>query len=314
MVRAVDLTAIANKDAIYEVDPWFQRGLAATRNELSKDELWCIGTMIAKPEAVFTRRIGAILQYLSENDFRVVATRRIRFNRETVWQMWKYHWRAATPERRDLASELLLIGEALFFAVIDRRLPTVVPAAARLADLKGSTFPERRSSTQLRSVLGATSRLLNFVHTSDDPADVVREFALLFGAKERLDLLGEIGLMNDGSDAALAAMRELYEVHPQRSMDRELAFAATREALLDARELDQKQRRPAEEALALLLTDREQRGTLPWLKLKSQIVAACPDRDLWHPAIYASDRIAHDTVSREPDLPDGSVRDWMSRT
>jgi hypothetical protein len=57
--------------------------------------------------------------------------------------------------------------------------------AQRLTRLKGGNAPVVRAPGSLRSVAGSPNQLLTMVHTSDDPADVVREFAVCRAAAQR---------------------------------------------------------------------------------------------------------------------------------
>jgi hypothetical protein len=59
----------------------------------------------------------------------------------------------------------------------------------RLTRLKGGNDPSGRAADSLRSVAGSPNRLLTMVHTSDDPADVVRELAVFLPWRERTALV-----------------------------------------------------------------------------------------------------------------------------
>jgi hypothetical protein len=54
--------------------------------------------------------------------------------------------------------------------------------------LKGGNDPAGRAPDSLRSVAGSPNRLLTMVHSSDDPADVVRELAVFLPWRERAAL------------------------------------------------------------------------------------------------------------------------------
>jgi hypothetical protein len=53
----------------------------------------------------------------------------------------------------------------------------------------GGNDPAGRAPDSLRSVAGSPNRLLTMVHTSDDPADVVRELAVFLPWRERAALV-----------------------------------------------------------------------------------------------------------------------------
>ena len=58
----------------------------------------------------------------------------------------------------------------------------------KLWRMKGAALAERRTPEHLRTALRMHNRMLGFVHTPDEPADAVRELAILLdeGALSRL--------------------------------------------------------------------------------------------------------------------------------
>ena len=66
-----------------------------------------------------------------------------------------------------------------------------MPATVRLSNLKGGPDAATRGAGSLRSALRSANRLFTFVHTADEPADIVRELAVFFDRDERRRLLAE---------------------------------------------------------------------------------------------------------------------------
>lgn len=311
-MRATDLTARASKAAVYEGDRWFQRGLAAISPSLGEEDLWRLATITAKAEAVSTRQLETVLDFLSANGFAVVAAREIGFDAGNIHQLWMYHWNVATPDRRALAQDLLSLGKALFLVVLDEADPCRVPGSVRLSALKGSAYPSRRLPNDLRSLVGAQGRMLTFVHTADEPADVLREIGLLFRDREQQELARELSDRSRADDAAGEIARELYARYPQRSMDPATAYRRIRDSLDDAAGAGDRMARSAEAAIEILETDRAHPGALPWRQLKAHLRAAQRDLDPWEPILYATERVMHDQPGIQPDLEDGTVEDWMA--
>ena len=311
-MKAIGLTALTEKAAAYETDRWFQQGLATASAHLREADLWRLATITAKAEAVSTRQLGITLDFLRDNGFAVVAARQIGFDAGNVHQLWMYHWNVATPDRRALAQDLLSMGTALFLAVVDRADPCRVPGSVRLSALKGSAYPSRRLPDQLRSLLGAQGRMLTFVHTTDEPADVVREMGLLFSDGEREKLVREIADGGDADGDATASAQALYARYPERSMDPGAAYQAMRGALEETAKAEDEKGAAAEVAISILDADRARPGALPWRRLKSYILAARPDLDLWDPVLHATERVMHDQPGIQPDLRDGTAEDWMA--
>lgn len=143
-----------------------------------------------KPDSVVKRRIVAALDFLSANGFFPVAARALTIRRNAAHHVWRYQWNAASVDRMVLATRANEEGEALFVMLRDGA-PEDIPASVRLWLLKGSVFAEHRTPGQLRSRLDVRNRMLGYVHTPDEPADIVRELGILFPQAERQALLSD---------------------------------------------------------------------------------------------------------------------------
>lgn len=120
--------------------------------------------------------------------------------------------------KRATAEWLLLLDAAAGLGpglVVLYRHPDGDPAQ-RLTRLKGGNDPAGRAPDSLRSVAGSPNRLLTMVHTSDDPADVVRELAVFLPWRERAALVTSARACGSPSsssavlDVPLATVRSAY--------------------------------------------------------------------------------------------------------
>lgn len=208
------LSALPAKRALFAADSYFRDGwedLLAVAGARAPTLLHRHGILLLKPDAVAGRRLGPALDWLLEQDAVVVSARRLRIDRHSARAMWWYQWNVATADRRELADRLVRAGECLLLVV---RLPDApVPTTVRLADRKGPADPVRRRPRQLRHRLGGDTFLVNFVHTADEPADLVRELGILLDGPGRRAVLRD---MLDGTDrqtAAEAHIGSLYRDH-----------------------------------------------------------------------------------------------------
>jgi len=310
-MRAIDLTAVTEKAAAYEVDRWYREGRESFAAHLRPAELLQLATITLKAEAVSSRQLEIAVHFVQSHGFEVVAARPVRFDASNVHQLWMYHWNVATPDRRALAQDLLSIGAALLLVVVDRSHPQLVPASAKLSALKGPAYPDRRQPNHLRSLLGARGRMLTFVHTADEPADVLRELGLLFSASHRDDLVRDIAQGPSDPDLVAQLIASLYDRYPERSMDPNRGYAAFRRSLeLTAERANHSESHAARAALEVLDVDRQLPGQLPWRQLRNHSLAALPEMDLWDPILYATERVLHDQPGSEPELRDGTGEDW----
>ncbi|MGH9831189.1 MAG: nucleoside-diphosphate kinase, partial [Blastocatellia bacterium] len=134
--------------------------------------------LVLKPDAIVGRRVTATFEWLEEAGFDIVLARAIHFDRHTIRALWLYQWNIATRARKELVDQLLTSCGSLLLLVRTESNPSF-SAAEMLSTRKGPSSPERQRTGDLRHRLGGISPLLNFVHTADAPADVVREFGIL---------------------------------------------------------------------------------------------------------------------------------------
>ncbi|APA99330.1 nucleoside-diphosphate kinase [Nocardia seriolae] len=179
--------------------------------------------LLLKPDAILARAVEPTLTWLADNDFRVVAARRVVVDRHVARALWYFAWNIASPERRLLADLLVGISDVLVLVV--RGPVTELPTPIRLAEAKGATDPRKRRPGELRHLLGRHNYLLNLVHSPDDPADVLRELAIYFDANTRAEVFARALEAKDATATAAAVARELYDGAPARSFERGDAVA-----------------------------------------------------------------------------------------
>ncbi|BDT85794.1 nucleoside-diphosphate kinase [Nocardia cyriacigeorgica] len=225
------LTTQPEKVAAYLGDTYVQE---------SVDQLDCAGVdaakfarehslLLLKPDAIVGRAVEPTLEWLAGNGFRVVDAGRVTGDRLLARALWYYSWNIASTERRRLADLLVGICDVLVLVVAgaDAELPVPV----RLTEAKGPTDPRKRRPGELRHLLGQHSYLLNLVHSPDDPADVLRELAILFDEPRRADVIAHAGAGADRSAEAARLAAELYASTPARDFDR---TTAARRLIADA--------------------------------------------------------------------------------
>jgi nucleoside diphosphate kinase len=197
------------KRALYGTDTYAIEGLAQFGAALDDPHRFAnLHTyLLVKPEAVASRRLTLISSWWTRNDFRVAATRTVRFNRWMVRALWGYHWNAVTEEHRRAVDRIMTTGPSAL--ILLRDVSSGGPSAsARLARSKGPADPRRRSAGELRHALGGEGGpLLNFVHSPDEPLDFVRELSVLLDEESLISLLAAAG---DRDDAVELSDRRLW--------------------------------------------------------------------------------------------------------
>lgn len=175
------LTNDQKKRQVYGDDPYFWEGWesfqAACSGQLEA-ALRHLTFLLVKPEAIVGRRIAAILDFLSARGFCCVGTWPVRLNRHQARALWRYQINSV-PIAHIRALELGVTAGEMFILGLAHALENgEASSAAELLRLsKGSSSAPAPST--LRGQLRLPARMLNFAHAPDEPADVLRELAIV---------------------------------------------------------------------------------------------------------------------------------------
>lgn len=179
------------KRAYYRDDAYFAEGWAsflAARQDRSAAEavLRHLTFLLVKPEAIAGRRVAPILDFLHEHDYRIIGTWPVRMGRHEARGLWRYQLNVV-PIAHTRALEMLVGAGELFLLGIDHRpADGQASAAALLSQSKGSSAAPGAGT--LRDRLRCPTLMLNFAHAPDEPADVLRELAVLCDAHRQQEI------------------------------------------------------------------------------------------------------------------------------
>jgi hypothetical protein len=191
------LTGVEGKAEVFARDLFALEGWASLTGELGAPEAYAFAERTAlmwlRPDAFAAGAARKLLVAAEEAGFRPVAARPVRLDRSGVRALWAYMCRWATAERLLLLDALAALGPGLLVlwadATGDARRDVGESTSERMTAVKGRNDPARRQERTLRDVAGSPNRALTMLHTTDDPADVVRELAVLCTWPERADLI-----------------------------------------------------------------------------------------------------------------------------
>lgn len=163
------------------------RGVDTEREAELGARIQRIGLGVFRPDAIAFDRVEPTLDYLRCFDIHPFHAQIVNVSGSIVRELWRYQLNAASKERQHLLDLVFEAGDSIlvFFRRIEE---SPVPCAVLMADVKGPAMPSRREAWQLRSFLGSPNRVEVYFHTSDEPADVVREGAILLGP----DLMAQV--------------------------------------------------------------------------------------------------------------------------
>ncbi|AEV87110.1 nucleoside diphosphate kinase [Actinoplanes sp. SE50] len=171
------LTVDAAKDAAYRHDTYFREGLWSFERHARPERHHDVTFVVLKPDAIAGRRGEQVLGILRERGWAAVAATTVRFDPLLTREIWRYQFNAASAQRIAVVDHLLGSGPSLLVLLYDTSSADL-PASVRLTAAKGSAEPRAAREGDLRTRIGRVNGLFNFMHTADEPADVVRELQL----------------------------------------------------------------------------------------------------------------------------------------
>lgn len=304
---SASLSRRSDKRALFGADSYFRDGWEDACGSLDAAELDSFvstyATILVKPDAVAARRAKATIDWLADYGATIVAAERCRLTPHVIRALWQYQWNLATRDRRDLADLLMPATESLLIVV---RAPVVgdVPFTVTLSEAKGPADPRGRRPGQLRYALGNENYLLNFVHTTDEPADMVRELAILLDPSTRTSVYRAI---RAGVDVQSAARREVEILYRQTPVQ-DLRLSPAIDSLADRARRAPRSR--ARDALLRHLEDVRSGSSRDWralCELAEQIQASV---GRWPTIVLGTHLMSAAEDGREPILAGVKPHDW----
>jgi hypothetical protein len=179
------LTRDEGKLAHYRDDPYFWEGWASyVAGRPVGEALRHLTFLLVKPETIVGRRVTPILEFLRSGGHRIIGIWPVRMGRHETRGLWRYSLNTV-PIAHIRALEMLVTAGELFLIGIDHRLASGETSAAELLSRGKGSSAHADTRDTLRERLGCPALMLNFVHAPDEPADVLRELAVLCDAPQQ---------------------------------------------------------------------------------------------------------------------------------
>lgn len=146
------------------------------------EEIMSIGLLIIKPDAEKLGRISLLLGLLHSNGYEILQILETEITAVQTMEMWKYQWSAASIDRINTNINLMKMAPSYVLILKNPRYAVSqnCPLSAILTEQKGSADEKSRSEQHFRTVLKPLNIILNYIHTSDEPMDIIRELGILF--------------------------------------------------------------------------------------------------------------------------------------
>ncbi|MFN3249408.1 hypothetical protein [Roseibium album] len=310
------LTQDPSKVRYYGSETYFREGLHSTMQVLGAclyHTLHRHTAIVFKPDAVVARKILPALEFLKKHNFDPVFAYSFRYDRLSLREDWRYQLNQLSLERMRLNTLLAQMGDSLLVMLRDSEADRKVPASVRLQLMKGPSFPEQQTPKHLRFVLGSWSRLLKFVHTPDEPADLIREFGILFEDEERRNILRQT--TSASADKGMSQVMKMIDTLQAKNPYSPLEFDRSAEKLLSHHfSLAEKggRYRTFFERLKATIESCRKGEKLDWFALEAELVKL-KQNITWDHLVLAAKFIHHSYENEPPLVPNTGVKIWRTR-
>jgi nucleoside diphosphate kinase len=179
------LTRDGEKERLYAVDTHFREGLDEFEVHCGHDGrrvLHSAALVLIKPDALVTGNFETIVNFFASRGLTYVFADLVTFDRLTSRELWRYQHTLATPDRLAVEDIALTAGPSVLLLA---SYTGSVPATVYASELKGAAGVGKGSNRTLRSVLNRPNPLFSMLHTSDEPADLLRELSILLPPESR---------------------------------------------------------------------------------------------------------------------------------
>ncbi|MDG4810866.1 nucleoside-diphosphate kinase [Micromonospora sp. WMMD1120] len=301
------LSVLPAKRRLYGLDLYFQEAWAELVTALGSEDgvlrlLDRTALILFKPDAVVRRMIGPACEWMTARGIRLVAAETCLVSRHVTRALWQHQWNFATPERRALTELYMSRSPSLLLVV--QLPPDSVPATVRLSALKGPAVTTERSPEHLRSALATSNHVVNGVHSTDEPADVVRELSIFLDADQRQRVYTHL---LDVRDARLDDIVErLYREVPTEA---DLGFAARRQRWLAVADRTAPDRR---RALQRALSRDAGRDRVDWRELAADLSRMDADWSDWDTVVLGTELMVSNEEGLDRVLPGVAPALWTA--
>ncbi|MBG0807928.1 hypothetical protein IY145_00580 [Methylosinus sp. H3A] len=213
------LTRLPEKVALYNSDVEFRYsfGLLYQMDPKALNEFLSeYGIIVLKPETFFARRALLAISFLKQHGYDVRHVLYLELSANIAANIWRYSLNIATIDRLILLLGVLTQRPALAM-IVRRKHKDERPCTTSLSKLKGSSLILDRDENTLRGLLAGPNPYLNYVHTADEPADLIRELPTWFGFDSVKSVVTNV--LGNESVSFDEELRHIYSQIPESDMN-----------------------------------------------------------------------------------------------
>lgn len=304
------LSCFPEKLNCYAADDYFLRGWATLteldrRGTFALERLWTLGSVLFKADTVLRGNGLRGIRFLQQHGFEIRAVREVAFPDQRVEQFWHYSLGRLSRERVELLKHLQRKSSSLYLIVESGGVGDRLPCSLRVTELKGQVELARRHTGCLRCAMGdPQSAFFNFVHTADEPCDLVREIGLLFDEAQRRDLI--LDAVSDSNPDAEGLYRELMTRGPHSDLDFSQAVGRVSRQVRSAEGLSNTERDDFLAAANRL----HQTGYTSWLRLRQSVLGRGIQVDDTDDMVIAAGLVVMKQKTITQRFPSCEARHW----
>jgi hypothetical protein len=307
------LTRIPLKAERYRRETYFREGLEDARESGDLDVICRRGAVIlVKPDGIISGKIPIIIDYLRRQRFAIVATELVTLGRLQWREMWRYQLTSATLDRLAI-NDLVLRGSALLL-LLRHSGYLDVPASVWLSGLKGPSDVSQQSPDCLRRVLGQPNRVISFIHVADEPADVLRELAILTDRTARRKMWSAFArsetteadenLLNEVAHASANSFRRLDTRESLRRLEEAAGLAANRQGGSTKAEI----------GVRAAIGDMHRGRKIAWRTFVQNLASAHIDLDPWDLVMLGAAFIVYDEPGHPKSIQAVDAGLWRTKS
>ena len=294
----------------YAADIHFLRGWATLtalhrEGEFALERLWTLGSVLFKADSMLRGNGLCGIRFLEEHGFQIRAVRAVSFSGERVMHFWHYSTGRLSQERVELLKQLQAVCCSLYLIVESAGNRSRLPCSLRITELKGQVALANRDPGTLRYAMGnPQSAFFNFVHSADEPADLVRELGLLFDATELRAVIAEV--TSESRPEVEEVYRALMAGCPRSDLDSSRAFERLRDCVASATVLPDSERADLYESADRL----REASYASWLGLRHRLSVRGVRIDPIDDMIITAGLVALKQTNPTQPFPSCEARHW----
>lgn len=295
MTEWSSFTRIPLKAQVYVRETYFREGLAAATEIFGDNAATALhqaALLLIKPDGLVAGKTPIIISFLRAHHFSIIAVELPSLSRFHWRELWRYQLNAATLDRLAV-NDLVLRDQSLLLLLRNNGDPDL-PATVRLSGIKGPSDVSLQPPECLRRLLGQPNRILSFIHVADEPADLLRELAIMLDEPALRRALAAFahGELSPADESLLNEVVSSHE-HTARTLDARPALQRVEDALRRGDSREQVAASAARRARSDL--ERMSRGErISWRPFAQALAATGIQLDKWDVATLGANFITYD--------------------